>query len=242
MFYRGGCMWSSREKRLDKDSGILVTIIHGRDPVSYREVLRWWQQEEGVRSFFIALLATSRFAAFRWETPPITSETEDRPFEFVLWDRSGRTRNPDADRFAEHFLNAGDRTVVEVSMENEPLVVVPIPVGPLSAYCHLGAFVREAPEAQRHDLWKLVGKVMQHQIRARPFGSIWLSAGFSVPWVHACLDTMPTSYRYEPYERSMREQPEVVHGDFSERVRIARSKLFREDKFVNWKCSGWVGG
>ena len=42
--------------------------------------------------------------------------------------------------------------------------VVPCPVGPPSAYGHLAAFLRQAPEQQRHVLWHRVGsKMTQHR-------------------------------------------------------------------------------
>src|SRR5690349_25015855 len=95
--------------------GRLLRVAIDRDlsPVSYAEVLRRWQQDADFRSRFIALLADAPFGAFRWETPPITTATANRPFEFVLLDSPGLVRNPDADAFAEHFGGASAGEVVE---------------------------------------------------------------------------------------------------------------------------------
>ena len=65
--------------------------------------LRRWQDDPVFRAFFIALLADAPFSAFRWETPPITTASAVRPFEFVLLDSPDLASHPDPDAFAEHF-------------------------------------------------------------------------------------------------------------------------------------------
>src|ERR1700690_3295380 len=58
-------------------------------PISYRDAISGWQDDERFRSFFINLLAQSPFSGYRWETPPIDSTIVDREFEFVLIDTPG---------------------------------------------------------------------------------------------------------------------------------------------------------
>jgi hypothetical protein len=53
----------------------------------------------------MAALSNSPFSACRWETPPITSATIDRRFEFVLIDSPELDRSPDAWVFAGHFVD-----------------------------------------------------------------------------------------------------------------------------------------
>src|SRR5262249_44402359 len=83
---RRGRMWTSRSEQMADGRLLKVAIDLDALPVSYAEVLRRWQQDADFRSLFIALLADSPFSAFRWETPPITTATANRPFEFVLLD------------------------------------------------------------------------------------------------------------------------------------------------------------
>jgi hypothetical protein len=149
----------------------------------------------------MGLLADSPFTAFRWETPPITIATANRPFEFVLLDSPGLARNPDADAFAEHFCGVAQGGVVEFpNLGKDAIMVVPCPNGPLSAYGHLGAFVRQAPEPQRHALWELVGTVMQRRLGTKP---VWLStAGAGVSWLHVRLDDRPKYYGHAPYREA----------------------------------------
>jgi len=76
-------------------------------------------------------------------------------------------------------------------------MVVPCPKGPIAAYGHIGAFVRQAPEPQRHALWELVGAAMQRRLGTKP---VWLStAGAGVSWLHMRLDDRPKYYGYAPY-------------------------------------------
>lgn len=191
-------LWTPRREELDSGRVIKVAIDLNSSPVSYAGVLHRWQKDADFRSLFIGLLAEAPFSAFRWETPPITTATANRPFEFVLLDSPGLARNPDVEAFAEHFSGVAAGGVVEFpNLGKDAVMVVPCPNGPLSAYGHLGAFVRQAPEPQRHALWELVGAAMQRRLGTKP---VWLStAGAGVSWLHVRLDDRPKYYGYTPY-------------------------------------------
>lgn len=195
-------MWSSRSERLDTGRVIKFAIELDSTLVSYTDVLGRWRDDGAFRSYFIGLLADAPFAAFRWETPPMTTATANRPFEFVLLDSPGLARTPDSDAFAEHFRRAPPGGVVEfANLGKDAIMVVPCPGGAISAYGHLGAFVRQAPEAQQHALWAQVGAVMQRRLSAKP---VWLStAGAGVAWLHVRLDDRPKYYGYAPYRRDV---------------------------------------
>ena len=193
-------MWTSRSEQMADGRQLKVAIDLDASPVSYAEVLRRWQHDADFRSLFIALLADSQFSAFRWETSPITTATADRPFEFVLLDSPGLASSPDAEAFAEHFAGAGSDGVVEFpNLGKDAIMVVPCPNnGPLSAYGHLAAFVRQAPRSQQHALWARVGAAMQRRLGDQP---VWLStAGAGVSWLHVRLDDRPKYYGYRPYQ------------------------------------------
>lgn len=98
-------------------------------PVRYRGVLRCWREDETFRSFFISLLASAGFDGYRWETPPITTATADRAFEFVLLDEPGLDRPADAEAFAEQCRTAGKsrRVVAFPNLGNDAMLVVPCP-------------------------------------------------------------------------------------------------------------------
>ena len=194
-------MRTARTEKLDNGRGIRVVIDNDSGPLRYGEVLRLWQEDANFRSLFIDLLADSPFSAFRWETPPITTATANRPFEFVLLDSPGLGQNPDAAPFSEHFSGGSHGDVVEFpNLGKDAIMVVPCPTGLLKAYGHIGAFVRQAPEPQKHGLWKLVGAAMQRRLSSKP---VWLStAGAGVSWLHVRLDDKPKYYGYEPYREA----------------------------------------
>ena len=191
-------MWTSRSEQMNGGRLLKVAINLDASSVSYAEVLCRWQHDADFRSVFIALLADTPFSAFRWETPPITTATANRPFEFVLLDSPGLASKPDPKAFAEHFRDAIAEEVVEFpNLGQDAIMVVPRPLGQLTAYGHLAAFVRQAPESQKHALWALVGLVMQRRLNRKP---VWLStAGAGVSWLHVRLDDRPKYYGYRPY-------------------------------------------
>jgi hypothetical protein len=191
-------MWTSRTTQLSDGRVVRITIDSGSSPVSYADVLHRWQNDAGFRTFFINLLLDSSFSAFRWETPPITTATANRPFEFVLLDSPDLIRDADSTAFAGHFNTMAPGGVVEFpNLGRDAIMVVPCPDDPLPDYGHLAAFLRHSREPQRHSLWKLVGAAMKRRLGPKP---VWLStAGGGVPWLHLRLDDRPKYYGYAPY-------------------------------------------
>jgi len=188
-------MWSYRTEELNR--GRVQKFALERDPsvVSYADVLNLWQHDADFRAFFISLLAGSPFSAFRWETPAITTATATRPFEFVLLDDPDLARTPEPEAFAEHFNKTP--VVSFPNLRGDAILVVPCPLASTSAYGHLAAFVRHAPEPQQHALWQAVGKSASQRIGKKP---VWIStAGAGVSWLHVRLDDRPKYYGHDPY-------------------------------------------
>ena len=191
-------MWLAHHDQLDHGRTIKTTIEAANTHMTYADVLQGWQQDAAFRTFFTALLAAAPFTAFRWETPPLTTTTATRSFEFVLLNAPALAKRPDIDAFAEHFRVTEPNGVVTFSnLGQDARLVVPCPGEPLAAYGHLAAFVRNAPTAQQHALWQLAGTTMQQQLNQQP---VWLStAGAGVAWLHVRLDDRPKYYGYAPY-------------------------------------------
>ncbi|MCI0637701.1 MAG: hypothetical protein L0Y72_28180 [Gemmataceae bacterium] len=193
--------WSSRTETLGGGHILKVAIDQENAPLTYADVLLLWKGDAAFRSFHSGLLEEAPFTTYRWETPPVTRATQDQPFEFVLLDSPGLAPTPDRAAFATHFETAVDGICVFPNLGNDAILVVPSPLGPDEAYCHLAVFVREAPFSQRHALWQAVAEAMQERLGTKP---VWLStAGAGVSWLHVRLDSRPKYYGYAPY----REQP-----------------------------------
>jgi hypothetical protein len=190
-------MWSVASEEHSGRRGLRFAVTAHSRPASVADVINAWQNDAGFRSFFNTLLASSPFTAFRWETPGITAASAPGPFEFVLLDSPGLVCRPDRLAFREHFADADSDVAVFPNLGNDAIMVVPCPISDASAYGHLGAFVRHAPESQRHNLWRTVGEAMAKRLGERP---VWLNtAGAGVAWLHVRLDDRPKYYGYEPY-------------------------------------------
>ncbi|MCG8350784.1 MAG: hypothetical protein MI924_23685 [Chloroflexales bacterium] len=191
-------MWTSRSEELTAEQGLRFFFDLDTQPATFADVLHGWQNDTMFRSMFNAVLADAPFSAFRWETPPVTVTTVARPFEFVLLDSPWLARPPDPEAFAEHFTKSPTDSVLAFpNLGGDAIMIVPCPKSAPSAYGYLAAFVRAAPEAQRHALWQLLGEVMARRIGAKP---VWLStAGGEVAWLHVRLDDQPKYYSFRPY-------------------------------------------
>jgi len=190
-------MWTARSEELADVCGLRFAFDLDSRPATFADVLRGWKSDADFRSLFNALLAEVRFTAFRWETPAVTTATVSQPFEFVLLDSPGLARRPDPEAFAEHFDQAEADVAVFPNLGGDAIMVVPYPVAEPSAYGHLAAFVRLAPESQRHALWQAVAQAMAHRVGVKP---VWLStAGAGVSWLHVRLDDRPKYYGFTPY-------------------------------------------
>lgn len=190
-------MWSFHRKELTPVHGVHFQLTRDDRTATYVDVLTAWQDDASFRTFFNTLLAESPYSAFRWETPPVTTTSLSRPFEFVLLDSPTLNRRPDQRAFSGHFKSARSSVIVFPNISGDAQMVVPCPVADVSVYGHLAAFVRGAPAAQRDALWQAVGATLGQRIGDRP---VWLStAGAGVAWLHVRLDERPKYYGYAAY-------------------------------------------
>lgn len=192
-------MWTGTVEELSGQKGHEFAIQRNQSPATYADVLDGWRNDAGFRRMFLKLLKDAPYSAYRWETPSITTATADRRFEFVLLDSPSLARTPDPDAFAEHFDSPQEDIVEFPNLRGDAILIVPGHKGPASAYGHIAAFVRHAPEAQQHALWAKVGQAMMRRIGDKP---VWLStAGAGVSWLHVRLDDQPKYYGYPPYRQ-----------------------------------------
>jgi hypothetical protein len=166
-------------------------------PVSYADMIGLLQTDASCRDFLSASLADLPYPAFTWETPGMVAGSL-RKFECVVMDAPYLLVPPDLDSFDEHFADADTAPVVAFpNLSGSSMLVAPTPLGEPETYASFAPFLRQAPDVQKHALWRSVGKAMQARLGARP---VWLStAGAGVAWLHVRLDGRPKYYRHRPY-------------------------------------------
>ena len=171
--------------------------------ISTGAALELCRSDDDFRAQLISALTAAPFAAYFWETPPVTLSTLGRLFEFVLTEAPALAKAaPDLDAFRQHFDRDGDHDgiVVFENLGRDATLVVPRPLASADIYVHLGAFLRGAPEAQTHALFRCVASEVVSRVSNRP---LWLStAGMGVYWLHVRLDSRPKYYRHTPYTRA----------------------------------------
>lgn len=178
-------------------------LCDDHNSLRWSEVVERWCDEKAFRTFFISLLKNAPYSAYFWETPPVSSATYGREFEFVLVDSKALTgihANPSA--FANQFQTvSSDASVVQFkNLGGDAMLVVPCPRTPVSAYAHLHDFTHQAPIDQQHEFWKQTGDAIQNCLAAEP---IWVStSGLGVFWLHVRLDSAPKYYTHNLYRNS----------------------------------------
>ncbi len=195
-------MYKFEIKQLDNGRVLRFRLLHDGGPLSWSDVIERWQIDGSFRHFFITLLVDAPYEAYFWETPPVTSTTLDREFEFVLVDSPQLVNVPtDESAFANHFASAQrGASIIEFSnLGGDATLVVPCPAAPQSAYSQIRAFSHQAPEDQQHQLWQRVGAALERRLGTQP---VWVStSGLGVYWLHVRLDSTPKYYTYDPYRR-----------------------------------------
>lgn len=189
-------MWTAKFQQLTNGHTYIISITQASSPISFAAVIHGWQYDQGFRDFFIDLLRAIPLTTFRWETPALTQDTTEQPFECAVISSPDLARFPDQQTFAQHFKV--DWSVVTFpNLGQDAVLVVPCPLKPADDYSHLGAFIRHAPRYQRHALWQAVGNAMSKRLN---HSAVWLStAGDGVAWLHIRLDNTPKYYHYLPY-------------------------------------------
>ena len=191
-------MWEHQAKSIEHQNGVIVSISSQGSVLSYADVFGLLIDAEEFRNYILRVFAEMPYSAFRWETPPITVSSLDKPFKFAVLDSPELDRIPDRVTFAEFFESMEPGEVGEFpNLGGDAIMIVPSPVNATSAYSHLASFLNSAPYSQLHSFWQLIGTAVNKRIGVVP---LWLNtAGGGVAWLHVRLDQRPKYYVYPPY-------------------------------------------
>jgi hypothetical protein len=199
-------MWRFPTQPLAGGRALKLHVMDEQGALSYAAFIELLTDDADFRASFSEALAEAPYAAYKWETPPVTAATLEQAFECVLLDSPELDTAPDPTPFATHLRAAGNGADA-IAFENlggDALMIVPLPAGAEDAYAHLGAFARLAPAHRQQGLWAMVGRTMRRRVGSAP---IWLgTAGGGVAWLHVRLDSRPKYYGHAPY----REPPKLA--------------------------------
>lgn len=191
--------WSFTRTELDRSTERHQLLLAGA-PASFDVALTALAEDVVLRETLLAALRQCAFAAFFWETPPITGASLNRAFEFVVLDAPGLGRTPaDHSAFREHLDSALPDAVAVAfpSLRRDALLIAPARMSDATDYGHLAAFVRSASAEQQHGLLRLVARSTRERAAST---RTWLStAGLGVAWLHVRLDSVPKYYRFADF-------------------------------------------
>jgi len=193
-------MWTSKITYTEDKEKCIIELFQHEKILLYSEVVNLWRTHPQFCTFFSRLLAELPYEAIYWETPPVTRENFNRPFECVVGDKpSLEDAWPNRNTFSQHFKSSQSKHVTTfLNLGRDAILVAPCPSAADGAYTHLMAFVRKAPKLQQNDFWKEVGRAVQQRLSGRP---LWLNTeGSGVHWLHVRLDSEPKYYRHRAYK------------------------------------------
>jgi hypothetical protein len=193
--------WTTQTEPIDGGHAFRGVLRAGDVTATWADVIDDWQSGGEIADAFRPALADAPFRAFCFETPPVSRDTADRQFEFVLIDAQSLAGvDPEPWIFEEHFTGgeALNGVVTFPNIGRDATLVAPCPTEPLLDYAHLAVFTRHAPREQQLALWRAVGEAAEERFRAS--GPVWIStSGLQVFWLHVRLDSYPKYYNHAAY-------------------------------------------
>ncbi len=167
--------------------------------LDYRKVLDLWERDQDFVDFYLSIFKKCGFDSYIWETPPVSTNLIDRPFEFVLLNTPRASQKPHLETYSQYFdiSTTNNGIVTFPNLGHDAILIVPSPYRKDANYSGLAEFFREAPIDQQRTLWKVSARQVKIQLSENP---TWVSvAGGGISWLHIRLDSIPKYYRYMPY-------------------------------------------
>ncbi|MEL7835016.1 DUF6940 family protein [Fodinibius sp. Rm-B-1B1-1] len=189
-------MFTSRTTTIADNESQRYQLFKQQGVLSYSDFLYYLENDEDFQQFFIDLLSDIPFRAYHWETPPVTKETQQQPFEFVVTKSPGIDLPSNPGPFRQ-YLDPQKSVITFDNLGGDAKLIAPTPSDQQLNYSHIGVFTKQAPQEQQKKLWQIVGRVTLNCLSSDP---IWLNtAGGGVAWLHVRLDSRPKYYLHHPY-------------------------------------------
>ncbi len=170
----------------------------GERAATWRDVISGLQSSANCRDALTATLCERPEEQVFWETPAVTRDALEAPFEFVV-SNAGLHRSPDPTPFARYIVEAIDPVVTFTNLGGDATLVVPTDLGDGTTHNYLLSFLRTAGAEQIHAFWRAAGAAIEARVDHRP---VWVStSGGGVAWLHLRLDDHPKYYVHGPYRR-----------------------------------------
>lgn len=158
------------------------------------------EESEQFREFFTQTLTSVEYNGAFFETKPMKNSQIHSELEFVLVE-STEVSNIQADPnpFDYHFYLCGNTEVRAFqNLGGDATLIAPCPNE--RNYGHLLQFLREGPEEQISELWRMVGYELN--IRLSSNSPVWLStSGLGVSWLHVRICDSPKYYSFSEYKK-----------------------------------------
>jgi hypothetical protein len=185
-------------RQMPHNEGLHGSATLRGEPISFAQAIELWQRDARFVQDFTHELASCPFAAYFFETPPLTTATRQRRFEFVLIDAPALARSRADSRSFRAKFDPGELTATFHNLRRDAVLVVPCEPHAQAPDCaHLASFSRTAGSDQQRALWQATAKAVAAELGDTPR---WLSSsGLGVPWLHLRIDTQAKYYSYAPY-------------------------------------------
>lgn len=190
--------WQASQDIYENENITKYKILENNTILKFPEIFYLWKTSESFQTFYNNILANSKYAGFFWEIKPMNQDWENEDFEFVLVNSAALPRiSADPKPFQEHFQTK-ESIITFPNLGRDAQLVVTSPISPKDNYPHFATFLRNAPDHQKNQLWKITSQEYQKKLNAQPQ---WLStSGLGVYWLHLRIDTRPKYYQYRPYK------------------------------------------
>ncbi|CAG8510556.1 1645_t:CDS:2 [Racocetra fulgida] len=139
--------------------------------------------------------ATDKLSAYLWECPPVSQESKNNHFEFVV------TKSKALSYMKQDCSSFNDKLNSFSNLGKDATLIVPMPCHKLD-YKNLSNFTKKAPKDQQIKFWQEVANKLSESLEIGTPRPRWLSThGLGVPYLHVRIDNKPKYYSYLPFKQ-----------------------------------------